>query len=112
MNQSNKDRKRVSSRRDFLKRSTLAAVGGSVASDLSIARAAHPAGSDTIKVGLIGCGSRGTGATADVLDSAPNVKLVAMGDVFPDRIESSLGRLRRRSAPFSLATARLTDRAI
>ncbi len=101
MNQSNKDRKRVSSRRDFLKRSTLAAVGGSVASGLSIARAAHPAGSDTIKVGLIGCGSRGTGATADVLDAAPNVKLVAMGDVFPDRIESSLGRLRRRSAPFS-----------
>ena len=45
----------------------------------------HAAGSDDIKVGLIGCGGRGTGAADNVLHSAPNVTIVALGDAFEDR---------------------------
>ena len=55
------------SRRDFLKSSTLAAAGVTLAGGLSIARTAHAAGSDQIKVALIGCGGRGTGAAHDCL---------------------------------------------
>ena len=98
MRQSGKNRKTVSSRRDFLQSSTLAALGGAVASGLSIARAAHPAGSDTIKVGLIGCGGRGTGAVRDALTGAPNVKLVSMGDVFKDRLDTSRQLLGKQFA--------------
>ncbi len=86
-----------SSRRDFLRNSTLTAVGGAMASQLAFAPPVHPAGSDTVKVGLVGCGGRGTGAVDNALQAATNVKLVAMGDVFPDRIESSLGRLQKRN---------------
>jgi predicted dehydrogenase len=62
-------------------------VGGVAMAGLGAIPAVHAAGSDVIKVGVIGCGQRGTGATEDVLKSAPNVKLVAMGDVFKDKVE-------------------------
>ncbi len=78
-----------SSRRDFLKTSTLAA-GGLVAGGLSLERGAHAAGSDILKVGLIGCGGRGTGAAGNALNADPNAKLVAMGDAFSEQIETSL----------------------
>ena len=54
-------------RRDFLKTTAVAAAG----SALALAGGVHAAGSDTIKVGLIGCGGRGTGAAHNVLSSAP-----------------------------------------
>jgi predicted dehydrogenase len=79
-------------RRDFLKASALA--GTALAGNLSLLANVHAAGSDTIKVGLIGCGGRGTGASDNVLHSAPNVKLMAMGDAFKDRLEESRNRLR------------------
>jgi myo-inositol 2-dehydrogenase/D-chiro-inositol 1-dehydrogenase len=82
-----------SSRRDFLKRSSAALVGGAVASRFTGLPAVHAAGSDVIKVGLIGCGGRGTGAAKDVLSSARGIKLVAMGDVFKDHLDKSLGML-------------------
>ncbi len=48
----------------------------------------HAAGSDTIKVGLIGCGGRGTGAATQVLLSTnTSVKLWAMGDLFQDQLD-------------------------
>lgn len=90
------ERKKVnSSRRDFLKRSSAALVGGAVASRFADLPAVHAAGSDVIKVGLIGCGGRGTGAAKDVLSSARGIKLVAMGDVFKDQLDKSLGVLSR-----------------
>ena len=58
----------------------------------------HAAGSDTIRVGLIGCGGRGTGAATQALDADAGVELVAMGDMFEDRLLSSLERLRGRAA--------------
>jgi predicted dehydrogenase len=80
-----------SSRRDFLKTSAAAIA----ASQLAIAQNAHAAGSDVLKIGLIGCGGRGTGAATQALSADKNVKLVAMGDAFADRIEQSLSALGR-----------------
>jgi predicted dehydrogenase len=50
-------------------------------------------GDDIIKIGLIGCGDRGTGAAVNALNADKNVKLVAMGDAFEDRLEGSLATL-------------------
>jgi len=80
------------SRREFLKTST-AAVGGALASTLSISRSAHAAGDGTLKLGLIGCGGRGTGAAGNAMNADPNVKLTAMGDAFAERLENSLKSL-------------------
>ncbi len=78
-------RTRGASRRDFLK--TGAAVGG-----VALANVAVPTvfaqGNDEIKVGLIGCGGRGTGAAEQCMRAGQNVKLYAMGDAFRDRLES------------------------
>jgi myo-inositol 2-dehydrogenase/D-chiro-inositol 1-dehydrogenase len=63
-------------RRDFLKASTAATVG------LGVMTNAHAAGSDAIKVGLIGCGGRGSGAAEDICRAAGtsyNIKLHALG---------------------------------
>ncbi len=51
------------------------------------------AGTDTLRVGLVGCGGRGTGAAVNALRADPGVKLVALGDVFPDYLQSSLDAL-------------------
>ncbi len=64
------------------------------ASALPVHRAAHAAGSDIIRIGLIGCGGRGTGAAGQALRADPNVKLVAMGDAFADRLDNSLKSLQ------------------
>jgi len=80
---------RHTSRRDFLKTST-AVVGGAVAAGWSVIPGAYAAGSDEIRAGVIGCGGRGTGAAEDVVTSSPNVKVVAMGDVFKDHLDKSL----------------------
>ncbi len=77
-----------SSRRDFLQ---AAATAGSLASVPFV----HAAGSDVIKVGLIGCGDRGTGAASQALAADSNVKLVAMADAFEDRLEKSLSILKQ-----------------
>jgi predicted dehydrogenase len=77
------------SRRDFLKTSTAAAV----ASGFARVPGAWAGGSDTIRVGVIGCGGRGTGAAANILGGVPGVKLVAMGDAFKDRLEGSQAQL-------------------
>ena len=55
---------------------------------------AHAAGDETIRIGLIGCGGRGTGAAGNALNADSNLKLVAMGDAFPDRLQASLETLR------------------
>ena len=89
--------KATSSRRDFLKASSAALVSGAVVRQLAGLPAVHAAGSDVIKVGLVGCGGRGTGAAKDVLSSAPGVKLVAMADVFKDRLDKSLETLTQVS---------------
>jgi len=87
-----------SSRREFLRTSTTAAAGAALAGRLSVARGAHAAGGDLIKIALIGCGGRGTGAARNALKNAAtaNVKLVAVADAFKDRMENCLTSLRKQ----------------
>jgi predicted dehydrogenase len=59
--------------------------------------AVHAAGTDTLRIALIGCGGRGTGAATQALRADPHVKLVAMGDAFPDRLQASLDQLKAES---------------
>jgi myo-inositol 2-dehydrogenase/D-chiro-inositol 1-dehydrogenase len=75
-------------RRDFV-RSSAAAVAVA-ATGQSIARSAHAAGQERFRVALIGAGGRGTGATADCLNVAKHIKLVAVADAFADRAGISL----------------------
>ncbi|HEX3870655.1 MAG TPA: Gfo/Idh/MocA family oxidoreductase, partial [Pirellulales bacterium] len=83
------------SRRTFMKGTTAAIVAGAVAGELSMARSAHAAGSDVLRIGLIGCGGRGTGAAAQALKADKNTKLVAMGDAFADALDDSVKALSK-----------------
>jgi len=106
------------SRRQFLKRSSIALAGAAALSDSPWVQTAHAAPDDPIRIGLIGCGGRGTGAVADALGAATkviypkagyhtedlaadatlaarNVKVVALADVFPDRLNACLEQLAR-----------------
>ena len=80
-------------RRDFLKTSATAAAATALSS-LDIARTAHAAGSDTIKVGMIGCGGRNAGAIVQALTADKGARLVAMCDIFMDRIQEKLTAIR------------------
>ena len=83
-------------RRHFLKNSTSVAVGGMLASSVLSRAAGATAGRNPIlRVGLIGCGGRGTGAAAQALKADPDVHLTAMADVFGDRMQSSLELIRK-----------------
>src|SRR5437762_1090632 len=85
-----------STRREFLK--TTAVAGTALAANWSLVGNVHAAGSDLIKVGLIGCGGRGKGAADNVLHSAPNVKIHALGDVFKDRLDDARNTLQKIAA--------------
>ena len=87
-NQSSRDK--GVSRRGFIKTSLGASLAAAIPGGLGL----HAAGSDAIRIGVIGCGGRGTGATIDCLNAAPGVEVVVMGDLFMDRIDSSLKRIR------------------
>jgi predicted dehydrogenase len=72
------------SRRSFLKTSAAVTAAATLASLGS--NFAHAAGKERIKVGLVGCGGRGTGAARDAMSASPLVEIVAMGDLFQDRV--------------------------
>ncbi|MFP6903889.1 MAG: Gfo/Idh/MocA family oxidoreductase [Verrucomicrobiota bacterium] len=78
-------------RRSFLKNTAGAA------SAASLARPVHAAGSDILRVGLVGCGGRGTGAAQQALNADPGARLVAMADVFEDRLKLSLEAIKAGS---------------
>ncbi len=91
----------TATRRDFLKTSTALAVAGGV-STLLDAPAVHAAGSDVIRVGIIGCGGRGSGAAENVLQSAKGVCVVALGDYFQqDERRRGVGPCRQRLIEFA-----------
>ena len=85
---------RAKSRREFLKTSTAAAVGAAVTGSLPISRSVHAAGSDVLKVGLVGCGGRGAGAAANALTADPHARLVALADVFPENLRATRENLK------------------
>ncbi len=79
-------------RREFLQTS---AAGAAALSTLPIEGSAHAAGNQTIRIGMIGCGGRCSGAAAQSLKVGPFVKLVAMYDIFADRVQSSRATLKK-----------------
>lgn len=99
------------SRRSFLKTSSVAAsaaalgvgcqtskpvkTGTAAATALAVERAAHGAGSDILKVGMIGCGGRNAGAAVEALSADPGTRLVAMCDIFKDRVQAKLEEIKR-----------------
>jgi myo-inositol 2-dehydrogenase / D-chiro-inositol 1-dehydrogenase len=78
-------------RRVFLQTSMAATAAGALTSSMGRVFAA---GSDRIRVGLIGCGARGIGAAMNCVISSPGVEIAAMGDVFADRVEAAYTRLK------------------
>jgi myo-inositol 2-dehydrogenase / D-chiro-inositol 1-dehydrogenase len=83
------------SRREFLRTGAAAAAA---ASAVGVLPAVHASSEDVIRVGLVGCGDRGSGAAEQCVRGGENVKLWAMGDAFSNRLNSSLTRLRQRVA--------------
>jgi predicted dehydrogenase len=79
------------SRRQFTKVAGLATVGTIISSN-----SVWASNSNTLKVGLIGCGGRGTGAAEQALNADPNVVLSAMADAFADHLEESFNSLKEK----------------
>ncbi|MFI5124024.1 MAG: Gfo/Idh/MocA family protein [Chitinophagales bacterium] len=86
MNQKNPNAR---SRRNFVKTSSLL-TGGLLAAPFLSSANYFSGADDVIKIALIGCGGRGTGAAVQALSTKQNVRLVAMADAFKDRLEDSL----------------------
>jgi predicted dehydrogenase len=91
MNASTIGTKSITSRRDFLKRTGAAVSGAALAS--AITARAYAGEENTIKIALVGCGGRGTGAAAQAMSTKGPTKLVAMADFFENRLKSSLQAL-------------------
>ncbi len=79
-----------------MKSSAAKIVQGSVAANLLAVRSAHPAGSDVIRIGLVGCGGRGCGAAIQALNADKNARLMAVADAFEDRLQQGLNSMRRQ----------------
>jgi predicted dehydrogenase len=107
-------------RREFLKSSSVALAGAATAAQFPFVMTSHAAPDDPIRIGLVGCGGRGTGAVADALGAATdvkypnagyhtenitsggkpllaNVKVVALADVFKDRLTACREQLSKLS---------------
>lgn len=81
------------SRRQFVKLSAAAASAAAIGA-LPLVRSAHAAGSDIIRIGVIGCGGRGPGAAVNAMNVDPGVRLVAMSDIFLSRVQGACKRLQ------------------
>jgi predicted dehydrogenase len=88
----NEDTKNSLSRRDFIKTSAAAGLAAAIPANLGL----FAQGSDAIKVGVIGCGGRGTGAAIDCMTSSPGVEILALFDPFQDRIDGCLKALKEK----------------
>ncbi|SDE24327.1 Predicted dehydrogenase [Dyadobacter soli] len=89
------------SRRDVLKMAGVALAGSTLPTFaiLNPNRAFAGVNADTLKIGLIGCGGRGSGAANQALKADPNVVLWAMGDIFKDKMDASLENLTKVHGP-------------
>ena len=86
----------LENRRDFLKSSSTAAALTFAAPALLMRDRAFAANTDTIRIGLVGCGGRGTGAAGNALEADKNLVLVAMGDAFDDQLKQSHSSLDKQ----------------
>jgi predicted dehydrogenase len=121
--------RRSRSRRQFLRQSSLAAAGTAAAVNLPFVLTSHAAPDAPVRIGVIGCGGRGTGAVLDALGAATNViypsagyhtedvkagatvahkglEVVALCDVFPDRIQRCREQLRNLNPPITVPDER------
>ena len=85
-------------RRSFLKNSGVVFIGGTLAYHSGISVPSGHSKKPALKVGLIGCGGRGTGAAVQALQADPDAVLTAMGDVFEDRLNESYQELMKEAA--------------
>lgn len=88
------ENKGTNTRRDFLKAGAATLAGGTLLSGIPVD--AWSQSGKTIRVGLVGCGGRGTGAAFEALQASKAVKLVAMGDAFADMLNGSYAKLAAR----------------
>src|SRR5215207_2838752 len=87
----------LTTRREFLK--TSAVVGTALAAPAILpGNLFAKENSGTLRVGLIGCGGRGSGAASQAMHADPNVVLTAMGDVFKEKIDGSVQSLQKEHA--------------
>ena len=84
---------RAKTRRDFMKHTGAVLAGSALAQ--AIAARSYAAGDETIKVALVGCGGRGTGAAVNALNTKGPTRLVAMADVFEGNLQGKLKHLQR-----------------
>jgi hypothetical protein len=96
------------SRRSFLKGSAGLLAGAAVAANFNVSRMAHAAGSDVLKVALIGCGGRGSGAAQNLLNVPnENIKIVAVADAFEDKARKSAENLRKHKDQVDISDDRV-----
>ncbi|NLX94588.1 MAG: Gfo/Idh/MocA family oxidoreductase [Rhodopirellula sp.] len=87
------------SRRAFLQTSASAAFAGAMASQLSSpAVVSARTNTETLRIGLVGCGGRGSGAALNALNADPQVQLTAMADLFDSQLQASLKQLEKHAA--------------
>jgi predicted dehydrogenase len=94
MNQTSLTPVRPTTRRDFLKTSAVLAGAVSVG-QLAMEHPVHAAGSDVIRIGLIGCGGRGTEAAINAMNAGKDIRLVALADIFDERLKASREQLAK-----------------
>jgi predicted dehydrogenase len=81
-------------RREFLR--TSAALASTAAlGQLALERSVHAAGNDVIRIGLIGCGGRGTEAALNAMNAGKDIRLVALADIFDERLKASREQLKK-----------------
>ncbi len=90
------DKKHETTRRDFLKTSSVLA-STAMTGALGFQNRLFAAGSDILRVGMIGCGGRNTGAAAQAMAADPGARLVAMCDIFMDRVKTKRGVLKQQA---------------
>ncbi|MEM7202951.1 MAG: Gfo/Idh/MocA family oxidoreductase [Planctomycetota bacterium] len=96
-------------RREFLHTTTTAATAAALGLTASgRAHSARPGADQEIRIGLVGCGGRGTGAAAQAIQSSEGVRLVAMGDVFADKVTQARDNLEKTDAA---AAVQVDDRS-
>ncbi|MHC4394124.1 MAG: Gfo/Idh/MocA family oxidoreductase [Planctomycetota bacterium] len=91
------------SRRDFIKTSTAV----SLAAAFSPTAKVFAAGSDKIRIGVIGCGKRGSGAAIDCIRSADGVEIVAIGELFKDHLDTGIKKIKETLAKEKLPAEKL-----
>lgn len=89
------------SRRDFVLTSAALSAAVLAGAAPALARPTARSSGSALRVGVIGCGGRGTGAASDLLTASPHAEIVAMGDAFQDRLDASLAALRGLPAELS-----------